>query len=165
MRHIGWRYLLVPALSLATLAGCAADGTGPVGPAAVPLANHTNNPCDHDVTAPTILSVTASPNTLWPPNHKFVTVAVAVSATDNCSAVTSSIVGISSSEPVDWLGDGHTSPDWTFSGLVAQLRSERSGLNAGRTYTITVRAVDASGNASTSTVTVFVPHDQGKRGR
>ena len=37
-----------------------------------------------DVTPPTINALSASPNVLWPPNHKFVPVSVSVSATDNC---------------------------------------------------------------------------------
>ena len=166
MRHLGWRYLLVPALSLATLAACAGDGAGPAGPVADPLASHLTPLCLHDDVGPVISNLTATPNVLWPPNHKFVTVVVSFTATDACSAVKEkSIYSITSSEPVDWLGDGHTAPDWTFSGLTAQLRSERSGLNAGRTYYITVRATDEFGNMSFATVTVFVPHDQGKRGR
>ena len=166
MKHLVWRSVLVPVLSLAALAACADDGAGPVGPSGSdPLASHTGDVCDHDVTAPVISSLSASPSQLWPPNHKFVPVAVTVAATDNCSAVTSSIVGVSSSEPVDGLGDGHTQPDWIVTGpLSVLLRSERSGLNAGRTYTLTVQAVDASGNASSGTTTVFVPHDQGRRG-
>ena len=43
------------------------------------------------------------------------------------------------------------------------LRAERSGKGRARTYTITVRCTDASGNSATKTVTVRVPHDQGKR--
>ena len=35
-----------------------------------------------DTTPPKIGTVTASPNTLWPPNHKMVPVAVTVDATD-----------------------------------------------------------------------------------
>jgi len=43
------------------------------------------------------------------------------------------------------------------------LRAERSGLGTYRVYTITVACTDASGNTSTGTVTVKVPHDQAKK--
>jgi hypothetical protein len=43
------------------------------------------------------------------------------------------------------------------------LAAKRDGANeAGRIYTITYSALDASGNKSTATATVTVPHDQGK---
>lgn len=43
------------------------------------------------------------------------------------------------------------------------LAAERDGANkAGRIYTITYSALDASGNKVTASTTVTVPHDQGK---
>jgi hypothetical protein len=41
-----------------------------------------------------------------------------------------------------------------------QLRSERMGTGNGRVYTITLKLTDASGNVSTATVKVSVPHSQ-----
>jgi hypothetical protein len=107
-----------------------------------------------DTTPPTILSVTASPNVLWPPNHKMVPVTITVNATDNVDPnPVSQIVAVKSNQ-------AETSPDWVITGpLTLQLRAERSGEGA-RTYTITVRCSDASGNAATADVTVTVPHDQ-----
>ncbi len=43
------------------------------------------------------------------------------------------------------------------------LRAERTGGVSGRIYTITYSATDASGNTSTATTAVVVPHDLGKR--
>jgi hypothetical protein len=43
--------------------------------------------------------------------------------------------------------------------MTLDLRAESSGMGNGRTYTITVEARDAAGNASTRTVTVFVPRN------
>ena len=39
-----------------------------------------------DTTPPSISSVTATPDVLWPPNHKMVPVSVAVTAADACDA-------------------------------------------------------------------------------
>ena len=147
-------------LAAAGLAACGRDGGDPTGPDG--FADHTLDPCAHDDVAPAIASVSASPNVLWPPNHKMVPVTIAVSASDACSDVTSSIVGVTSDEPVDGLGDGHTSPDWVVTGALTLLvRSERSGTGDGRVYTVTIDAVDGSGNVATGSTTVRVPHDQG----
>lgn len=111
-----------------------------------------------DTTPPTITSASASPNTLWPPNHKMVPVTVTVAATDNSGDVpTCQIVSVSSNEPINGLGDGNTAPDWQITGpLTVNLRAERSGKGTGRTYTITVACTDGFGNTSTAAVTVNV---------
>ncbi len=112
-----------------------------------------------DTTPPVIRSVTASPAVLWPPNHKMVGVTVSVDAVDNSgSPVTSEIVSVTSNEPDDGLGDGDTAGDIRdIRRASVRLRAERSGLGDGRLYTITVRSVDAHGNAATATVGVSVP--------
>src|SRR5262245_54394367 len=117
-----------------------------------------------DITPPVISSIAATPNLLWPPNHKLVPVTVAASVADACDATpVCQILSVSSNEPVDGLGDGDTSPDWNITGpLAVALRAERSGTGSGRVYTLTVRCADASGNASTGTVAVAVPHSRGR---
>jgi len=117
-----------------------------------------------DTTPPSIGSVTANPNALWPPNHKMVPVTVAVSASDTCSAApVCKITAVSSNEPVNGTGDGDTAPDWQITGnLTVNLRAERAGTGNGRVYTVTVGCTDASGNSSAKTTVVTVPHDQGK---
>jgi len=110
-----------------------------------------------DTTAPVIVSVTANPNVLWPPNHQMVNVAVAVNAVDVVDpSPTAHIISVSSNQPVNGTGDGDTAPDWNITGpLTVQLRSERSH-GVTRVYTITVEAADDSGNTVTSTVQVVV---------
>ena len=116
-----------------------------------------------DEEAPVISSVSASPNKLWPPNHKMVPVVLAVDATDNCDSVCQ-IVLVESNEPINGLGDGNTAPDWVITGdLTVKLRAERSGKGNGRVYTIKVECADASENSSTDTATVTVPHDKDKK--
>jgi len=109
-------------------------------------------------TPPVITDLLAAPNVLWPPNHKMIPVNVSSATTGGCGAVSCKIISVSSNEPVD--ADG----DWVITGnLTLDLRAERLGTGTGRTYTITVQCTDGSGNNSTKTVAVTVPHDQGKR--
>jgi hypothetical protein len=110
-----------------------------------------------DTTPPTIVSITASPSNLWPPNHKMIDVTVTVIATDLVDpAPTSHIVSVSSNQADNGNGDGNTSPDFIVTGpLTLQLRAERDG-NDDRIYTITIATSDSSGNTANGTVTVSV---------
>jgi hypothetical protein len=117
-----------------------------------------------DLYPPVIISLSASPNSLWPPNHKMVPVGVSATVSDDCGSVTWKIIGVQSNEPVNGLGDGDTAPDWQITGdNTVLLRAERSGKGNGRVYTLTLQAKDAAGNLSDpATVTVKVPKSQGK---
>ena len=109
-----------------------------------------------DTTAPTVDAIGASPNTIWPPNKRMVPVAITVNAADTVSATTSRIVSIAGD-------DGATAGDAQITGsLTALVRADRSGGGNGRTYTFMVETKDAAGNTVTSSVAVFVPHDQGR---
>ncbi|HKR64819.1 MAG TPA: HYR domain-containing protein [Thermoanaerobaculia bacterium] len=115
-----------------------------------------------DTTRPAITAVSASPNVLWPPNHKMVVVKVSVTATDVADpAPVNKIISVTSNQPINGTGDGDTAPDWNITGLLTvQLRAERAGNStADRIYTITVESKDASGNAATKTVTVRVSNN------
>lgn len=114
-----------------------------------------------DTTPPSINSVAVSPNTLWPPNHKMVSAQVTVSVSDNLDPNPScKITSISSSEPVNGIGDGDTAPDWEITGdLTAKLRAERSGTDTKRVYTMNGECKDAAGNSAPWSTTVTVPHD------
>ena len=113
-----------------------------------------------DTTPPVIRSIIATPNVLWPPNHRMVPVRLAVRAHDACGPVRWHIDSITSNETEDALGSGHTAPDYLIRGPhQALLRAERSGRGSGRIYTLTVVVSDESGNSSTGTVKVLVPHD------
>jgi hypothetical protein len=111
----------------------------------------------------------ASPNILWPPNHKMrlITITVPDSSSDvpaNPNVVT--ITGVTQDEPLDSTGDGHTPiADASIAGPgKVYVRAERKG-NAprdGRVYRISFTATDINGTCSGS-VTVGVPHDQGGR--
>ena len=52
-----------------------------------------------DCTLPVISSAAASPNSLWPPNHKMIPVVVTVTATDDCGAASCGVISVASDEP------------------------------------------------------------------
>jgi hypothetical protein len=115
-----------------------------------------------DTTPPVIDLVAVTPNSLWPPNHKFRDIRVRVEAHDDCGGPVSwQIMSVESNEPVDGRGDGNTAPDWLIEGNKVKVRSERSGSGIGRVYTIHVQASDGSTNAAVSSVKVYVAHDRG----
>lgn len=112
-----------------------------------------------DNTPPVILSVEATPEKLWPPNHNMTKVAVSVVAEDCDAEPECGIVSVSSDEPISGKGFGTTAPDWQFiSGeLTLELRAERLGSGDGRTYTIEIECKDDTGNIATASTTVSVP--------
>jgi uncharacterized repeat protein (TIGR03803 family) len=114
-----------------------------------------------DTTKPVITSLTPSTASLWPANHKMVSVTIQAVTSDVAGTVTTKIISVTSSEPDNGLGDGDTANDTVITGaMTVQLRAERSGNGTGRTYSITVEAKDAAGNTSTRVVTVSVPKNQ-----
>ncbi|HTB80803.1 MAG TPA: HYR domain-containing protein [Opitutaceae bacterium] len=128
-----------------------------------------------DTTPPLIKSLRPSIKTLWPPNHQMVPVRIFADVHDLVDPrPVTRIIFVTSNEPVMDRHDDHDSrhdhddrdgrrdrddgPDWKITGdLTLLLRAERSDSGHGRIYTITVESRDASGNASTKTVTVDVP--------
>jgi len=121
-----------------------------------------------DTLPPSITSIDATPDVLWPPNHDMATVNTSVVATDVCDPdVIVLLVATTSSEPDDAPGggDGFTTNDIQGADLGTQdfsvlLRAERNGSDSGRAYTLTYQAVDHSGNSSSPAATqIQVPHD------
>lgn len=113
-------------------------------------------------TIPPSLTVSLSPNTLWPPNDKLVSVTAAITVKDDYDpAPEIKLESITASETLatnDIQGAQFGTDDRQFS-----LAAKRAGTNqAGRIYTVTYSATDASGNRATASATVTVPHDQGK---
>ena len=114
----------------------------------------------NDTEFPVVSQPTNSPSILWPPNHQMVPVTNNYTATDNCPGL-NCVLTVSSSEPINGLGDGDTAPDWqVIDAHHVLLRAERAGRGNGRLYTITTTCTDASGNVTTKTSTVFVPPNQ-----
>ena len=113
---------------------------------------------------PPMITVTVSPNSLWPANHKYKVVKANVEVSDNLDpSPTLTLISVVSNEPDNGTGDGDTANDIVIAdNLTFQLRAERSGNGNGRIYTITYQAVDWAGNSTLATATVTVPHDKGK---
>jgi uncharacterized repeat protein (TIGR01451 family) len=123
-----------------------------------------NNSASVTVTAenppPAISGESVNMPSLWPANHKMVDVTVSYNVTDNCGTPACTLT-VTSSEPVDGLGDGDTAPDWEIVDRHhVRLRAERGGGGTGRVYTITITCMDSSGASSSKTVAVVVPHSK-----
>jgi hypothetical protein len=113
---------------------------------------------------PSCANATASPNLLWPPNHKFVPIQIAGIVNPAPGPLMITVTSIFQDEPVQSAGSGNTSPDATGVGTGnPSVRAERDGGNDGRVYHISFTATSASGSC-TGSVTVGVPHDQGHGG-
>jgi hypothetical protein len=129
-------------------------------------ANATIQVVDH--ASPTIAPM-ANTYILWPPNHQMVDIAISANASDN-SGIVHLRASVSSSETIEGLGDGDLAPDWiepvineSESTVTFKLRSERSGKGNGRVYSVVITASDDSGNSSSSTIDIKVPHSQSKK--
>ena len=117
-------------------------------------------------TLPPVVSLSMSPDKLWPPNHKMKTVEAILDIQDCDPNTTVELVSVTSNEPDNGLGDGDTSGDIAGATLgtddrSVQVRAERSGTGSGRIYTFVYRVTDSSGNSTEATATVTVPHDMG----
>jgi hypothetical protein len=115
---------------------------------------------------PKITAAAATPKNLWPPDHEFVDMALAVTVEDDTYAVWY-VAGVASNQPILGTGDGDYAPDWVLDPTdpqSVQLRSERSGNHPEerRIYTIILMAIDTAGNLSEPYELVIpVEHDQG----
>jgi glycosidase len=117
-----------------------------------------------DLTPP-VVSVLATPSTLWPPNGQRVSVTVSGTITDNLSgvdprkaafAVVDEYGVVQPGGPVSLGAGGGYS-------FTVSLQASRDGNSiTGRHYTITVSAKDLAGNLGSASTVVTVPHDQGQ---
>jgi len=123
----------------------------------------------NDTTPPTITFKAGQ--TLWPPNHKYTTFAIAdfvSSVHDNCSgniAISNVVITkVTSDEAENGSGSGNTLNDIVIASdcKSVQLRAEREGDGNGRVYTVFFSVRDAAGNVGTGTTKVVVPHNPGE---
>ena len=102
-----------------------------------------------------IVTISASPSSLWPPNNKMENVLISGSATDAGSGIASITFTVEDEYNL-------VEPTLTGFGQTIQLQAMRYGYDMdGRTYTITATATDNLGHLTTASTIVRVPHDQG----
>jgi hypothetical protein len=111
---------------------------------------------------PDCSAAVATPDRLWPPNHKYAKVGIGGVTDPDDDPVTITIDGITQDEPLDSYGDGHTCPDGAGVGTgIALVRAERAmsrrNSRDGRVYHIAFTAEDGRGGACSGTVSVCVP--------
>jgi alpha-tubulin suppressor-like RCC1 family protein len=133
-----------------------------------------------DKTAPQV-TVSVSPDVLWPPNKQRVDVTITINVSDNLSLAPQPIVNFrATSNEADVAGDvnghdGFTNPvpltpgPFVFdtgsstsgsSSTSILLRADRSGSGTGRVYSIAGTVQDAAGNQRPFSTVVTVPHNQ-----
>jgi FG-GAP-like repeat len=120
-----------------------------------------NNTAD---TTPPVITVSATPKVLWPPNGKMVPVTVSGTITDTGSGVN---VNSATYAVKDEYGEVQPhgaitlGPEGAYSFTIL-LQASRLGSDLdGRRYAVTVRAKDNAGNGGSKARVVTVPHDQG----
>ena len=108
--------------------------------------------------APDVSAAAPSIASIWPPNNKMVPITINGVTDPDGDAVTITITAITNTETgsSDAGGIGTST---------AQVRASRNGKGSGRTYYITFTASDGQATSEPKTVTVVVPHDQGKRAK
>lgn len=129
-------------------------------------------------------TVLVTPETLWPPNHKLVTIGISyVETTTDADTISLTINSITDDQVAEDPGTagtpdscGPSDADWVFSNTTVtntdpnvaattvQVRAERCGDDkAGRTYTINLTCAGSADVAGTTIdVPVVVPHNHPK---
>jgi endo-1,4-beta-xylanase len=159
--------------TLTTVVVCATPDATPIANSALVTSTTLNpNPTPNNSASasiqvsnppPVISGLSVNPAVLWPPNHNMVNTALSYTITHHCDASIVPAIAVSSNQPVNVVGDGNTSSDWqVVDSHNVLLRSERAGNLGDRIYTITLRATDSAGAATTGSVQVRVPHDSGQ---
>jgi hypothetical protein len=118
------------------------------------------------LTSPPVITITATPETLWPPNGKLVPVTVSGKITDAGSGVNASTAAYVVTDeygliqPSSYITNlNATTGNYTFT---IQLQASRNGNDRdGREYIITVYTKDNAGNTGSAATSVRVARDQG----
>jgi WD40 repeat protein len=114
-----------------------------------------------DRAPPVISGMPAAGCSLWPIDHKLVTVAT-VTVSDALSGPSSFQVTATSSEPNDPANPSIVVTRTPAGAYTVQLMADRSGKTSARLYTIAAAASDVAGNTASATSTCTVPHDRGQ---
>ena len=116
---------------------------------------------------PDCSSATPSVDSIWSVNHKMSPINVFGVTDPEGDATTITITGIWQDEPVSANGSGNSEPSGSGIGTdTALVRAERAGTKKspgnGRVYEISYIADDGHGGQCGGSVSVGIPHDQGK---
>ncbi|MBI5216453.1 MAG: VCBS repeat-containing protein [Ignavibacteriae bacterium] len=113
------------------------------------------------------ITLTCTPQFLWPPNHKMRQIDVSISASDNSQNFSVLLLSVTSDEADNGTGNGDKVNDiqQVSTGSLDTsflLRAERAGNGNGRNYSVTYSAIDNSGNQIFKTILISVPHSLSK---
>ena len=131
-------------------------------PGKVGVLLNNSSPLD---TTPPVITLSATPKVLWPPNGKRVPVMISGTITDTGSGVN---VNSAAYAVKDEYGEVQPRGAITFGpggaySFIVLLQASRLGTDLdGRRYTVTVRAKDNAGNGGSRTSVVTVPHESGR---
>ena len=113
---------------------------------------------------PPVITASANPPVLWPPNGKMVNVTVSGMMADSLSGINPGTALFAVTDAyglVQPAGLVNLASNGAYSFTIS-LEARRNGQDMnGRLYTIMVGARDNAGNPNLATTTVIVPHDQG----
>src|SRR5437667_48411 len=131
-------------------------------PGKVGVLLNNSSPLD---TTPPVITLSATPKVLWPPNGKRVPVMISGTITDTGSGVNLNSAAYAVKDEygeVQPRGAITFGPGGAYSFIVL-LQASRLGTDLdGRRYTVTVRAKDNAGNGGSRTSVVTVPHESGR---
>lgn len=108
---------------------------------------------------PSCASAVATPDELWPPNHKLAIVTLSGATDPDGDVVTLTVTAVTQDEPVSSADPGDVAPDAQAgpTGDTVFVRAERSDTGDGRVYRISFTGNDGAGGTCSGTATVGVP--------
>lgn len=112
--------------------------------------------------APPVVTASATPSLLWPPNGKAVAVVVRGTISDTSRIADARFVVTDEYGQVQPAGPIVVAADGSYVVSMELVASRHGSDRDGRTYSVVVIATDSAGNEGSATVSVIVPHDQRK---
>ena len=115
-----------------------------------------------DVTPP-VITVSATPKTLWPPNGRMVSVTISGTIKDAESGVNASTAAYAVTDEYGLIqpsGPIHVEMDGSYTFTIQLQASRRGNDQDGREYVISISAQDNEGNQGSNSTIVTVPRDR-----
>ncbi|HXI04335.1 MAG TPA: hypothetical protein VNI57_14280 [Candidatus Saccharimonadales bacterium] len=108
---------------------------------------------------PPVITVSLSPESLWPPDRRMVAVTASITTTGFVDGPQIKLQSITTLDPGGSDPDDVQEADLGTADVDFLLRAARSGRSTGRIYRIVYTASDSQGNTASATATVTVAHD------